>query len=211
MNKVSRQHRALLLFLLAAGVSACSVTPVSPPLRYFVLAPPMSPRGADVNAETIIAVGPVTVPAYLDRPEIVRTLDGAEIVRAADARWAEPLSHAVGGAVRTVIEREIPHAATLAFPLSGSGFGLRVAIDLRRLEATADGTVALLAVYRIVDASGRQLRVARAAHSVIVAGDSIELLVAAYRDLVDELGASIARALAALPAPREKDFAGSNR
>src|SRR5262245_3171921 len=85
----------MLLVLLASSalsMSGCSTSEA--PRRLYVLTPlsrvePVSraPERHDVT----IGVGPVEVPQYVNRSEIVTGRDSPELQSAASAEWAEPL------------------------------------------------------------------------------------------------------------------------
>ena len=68
------------------------------PPRFYVLSP--LPRGQQVSAPDkplVIGIGPVELPPYLDRPQIVSRPDANRIALAEFDRWAEPLASSFSG------------------------------------------------------------------------------------------------------------------
>jgi hypothetical protein len=78
-----------LLPLLVAGSVACvSLKPQPDPSRFFVLSSTV-PAPATRQAGTVVGVGPVTLPGYLQRAQVV-TRDGPTAMRLSENdRWAE--------------------------------------------------------------------------------------------------------------------------
>ena len=79
--------------LLAGGLCACAT---SPPSKFYILAPlpaAESPRSAERRADhPALGIGPIKLPAYLDRSEIV-TRSGRNSLKVADFdRWGEPVT-----------------------------------------------------------------------------------------------------------------------
>jgi len=97
--------RSVVFLAVASAVGACSLLdPREDPTRLFVLtsigetAAPAAPTADAAPADAAkgwIGLGPVTVPSYLERPEIVRRASEHELTPARSDRWAEPLDRAV--------------------------------------------------------------------------------------------------------------------
>jgi hypothetical protein len=75
-------------------LAACA-TGTSAPSRFYVLAPLEAPEAEPQLAPgercLAIGIGPVEIPAYLDRPQIVTRLSNNELNLAEFDKWAEPL------------------------------------------------------------------------------------------------------------------------
>src|SRR5271169_6823991 len=88
---------AAVLLLPAAGCGS------SPTVHYYTLATPQGAEKAAGSASSsspyAVAVGPVTVPATVDRPQFVIQVDPNRVVLLDDQRWAEPLNSAIPRAV----------------------------------------------------------------------------------------------------------------
>src|SRR5438477_3368390 len=82
------------LFTTALLASGCSLGRQSPPVRLYTLTT-LSPADAGQHTSSTqgiaIGVGPVELPQYVNRPQIVTGDSGNELQRAAFEQWAEPL------------------------------------------------------------------------------------------------------------------------
>lgn len=150
-----------LIFFSGPGCSL--IKGPGPTPRYFVLSPvDTHDRNISVRAgnqkglastslkEKVakrVIVGPVEIPAYLDRPQIVRLADGNRLQASERNRWAEPLA----GAIERVVAMDISRMAHGEFavrpffldtPLEG-GSGYRVLINIYAFEQKQNGDVIL--------------------------------------------------------------------
>ena len=91
MRTTIMRRRALLAgCVLPALLAGCAATQ---PTRFYTLTPTSEPTAAAARSRKglVIGLGPVTLPPYLDRPDIV-TAQGANQMRLPDVyRWSEPL------------------------------------------------------------------------------------------------------------------------
>ncbi|HSH76419.1 MAG TPA: PqiC family protein, partial [Longimicrobiales bacterium] len=120
------------------ALAAC-LGPRSDPSAFFLLSsPPAEAAGAPLAVS--IGVGPLTLPGYLDRPQIVVRLSEDEIRLAESDRWGEPLA---GNLVRTVEEnlaKLLPGSSYVDYPwYPADAPDYAVEIEVRRFEADAGG------------------------------------------------------------------------
>jgi uncharacterized lipoprotein YmbA len=87
MTLLLRAMAGLCLLGLLAGCGS------SPPVRYYVLSAGEST--APGNPTPTVGVGPVTVPEYLNRDNLVTGREGNTLAVADSQRWAEPLQEGV--------------------------------------------------------------------------------------------------------------------
>ncbi len=105
--------RPLLHWLAAAAcVALAAGCGTSPSARYYTLSAPAEP--AREAAGFAVAVGPVSIPAVVDRPEIVVTVGENEVWPDEFNRWASPLADAIGMRGRREPGRAAAHAARRA-------------------------------------------------------------------------------------------------
>jgi uncharacterized protein len=88
-----RPARSLALATVAAGLllAGCAVTT---PTRFYTLSSLLAAPGEATKAaphELAVGVGPVTLPEYLNRPQIVTRTGSNRVVLAEFDSWAEPL------------------------------------------------------------------------------------------------------------------------
>ena len=134
-----RHLTALIFVILAAG---CSSTPAS---HFYTLSPATGPAGMASNLSVV--VGPVTVPAVVDRPQIVVNT-GANQVRFEEFnRWASPLQNSIP---RVVAENLMTMLGTLRVTLFtqtlSEDANYRVAIEVQSFQSVPGELAALDAV-----------------------------------------------------------------
>jgi uncharacterized lipoprotein YmbA len=147
--------RSVVFLAVAAAAGACSLLePREDPTRLFVLtsigetaasaAPAADAAPADA-AKGWIGLGPVTVPSYLERPEIVRRASEHELAPARSDRWAEPLDRAV---LRVLAQdlAQVTGRRVVAYPWKTTLVpACVVAVDVTRFEAVEGKRVELVA------------------------------------------------------------------
>lgn len=129
--------RSLLLIAVAGLLLACGA---SAPVRYYSLpALPVDDGGGAADGPAL-AVGPLRIAEYLDRPQIVRLGPGAAAQVDEYARWVEPLDDGVPRVLAANLAALLPELVVVAYPY-GSGLqpDYRLTGRLNRLDCDADG------------------------------------------------------------------------
>jgi uncharacterized lipoprotein YmbA len=181
----------LLVLLLVAGCSF--LVPRPDPTRFLVLTTTAKGPSGPPTGLTI-GLGPVTVPPYLERPEIMTRVAENELRPSPVDRWAAP--------VGTQIARTLSHDLTALLGLdrvvlhpwySTADFAAVVEVDVYRFEITSDGKALLVARWRVRPAKGG-LRSNTFVRTETAAGD-VEAAVGAMSLAVEGLAAEIAGAV----------------
>ena len=201
----------VLAVILYACFLACPGCASSKPSRFYLLSPMAEPRdgrpafpGAN---EITIGIGPVDLPPYVDRPQIVTRSGDNRLHLAEYDRWAEPLKQ---GMVRVLAENLSTVVGTdhiVLFPWKGSGTpDYQIVVVVTRFDTTAAGTAILTARWSVLGKGEqykpmtRQSAVNRQAES-----QSYEAIVAAQSWAIAKLSEEIAMAIGAMsqadPAP----------
>ena len=133
--------------LLPLGLLLASCTILGPQRdssRFFTLtAVAESPDGAAPSG-IAVGLGPVRVPAYLDRPELATRVATSEVRFSPNERWAEPLSASLRRVLAQNLATILGTDEIVAFPWAvGTPVDWGVAIDLIRFERTTNGEVKL--------------------------------------------------------------------
>lgn len=181
-------------FVLIAGCGT------SPKERYYTLNAAEAPAGADQTKPAFtVAVGPATLPAVVDRFQIVLQLDANRVEVNDLHRWAEPLRRAIPRVVAANLARELPAARVVVYPPSGSEVAdYRVFLDVKRFESEAGKAVTLEVAWSIRRGAAGELRTGNSVVRESVAGTGYELLVAAHSRALDTISREIADALRAM-------------
>jgi len=126
------------LLAMAVTMSACSVLDPRPDSsRYFVLRPQAVADDAPALADLVLGVGPVTVPDYLDRIEMLDLIGPYELRFSASHRWAEPLGTQLRGTLEENLAALLRPDAIVAYPWferEGVGLQVDVAFDPIRVD-----------------------------------------------------------------------------
>jgi hypothetical protein len=194
--------------LLAGG---CSVLGPRPdPSRFFALA---SSRDVEAGAVTRAAggpagevtygLGPIRLPAYLDRNEVVTRVSPTELAYSPTDRWAEPLSANVSAVLTRNLSAFLGRPDIVLYPWPGTvKVDYQVEVGLTRLERDAAGNGLLRARWTIIEvSSGRRVVVRESDLTRPGMSNDTAASAAALSDALGELCREIAAALQALPRP----------
>jgi len=140
---------------------ACSfLSPQTDAARFAVLASvddlPGSPAAAPAaSSAPSLGLGPVTLPQYLLRSEIVSRADGTRIVLSEKDRWAEPFDRAVERVLAIDLQRSLGAARVVHHPwYSTSKPDVQVEIAFSRCERDESGVVVVAARWSVRDLAG---------------------------------------------------------
>lgn len=128
--------------ILAAG---CAATPAS---RFYTLSAATTP--AAVSSDLWVAVGPVSVPAAVDRPQIVVRTGPNQVRLDEFNRWASPLPDNIARAVAENLAAMLgtPRVTLSSQTVSGAA-DYRAAIEVQRFESALGEQATLDAVWMI--------------------------------------------------------------
>jgi len=143
-----------LPLVLPACLVACASQPVQ--IREYVLTQAATsdavgsgtsvPSGSDPT----IGVGPVRLPRYLRRAQIVTRVGTNELRTSDTERWGEDLDRGLARVVAENLAVLVPTTRTVAFPWrSAEPMDYRVAIEVQRFERAPDGAVVLEAQWTV--------------------------------------------------------------
>ena len=192
--------------LLPLGLLLASCTILGPQRdssRFFTLtAVAESPDGAAPSG-IAVGLGPVRVPAYLDRPELATRVATSEVRFSPNERWAEPLSASLRRVLAQNLATILGTDEIVAFPWAvGTPVDWGVAIDLIRFERTTNGEVEVVARWTVREHGTGRSRVARETrHTEKADGDGTPAAVDAWNEAIAALSTDIAAAIRSLPPP----------
>lgn len=143
--------------IASVAVSGCTVLAPQPDrAKYFVLAPLRNPGGpisvgnAAGGHVLSIGLGPITIPRYLDRPEVVTRVSETQLSVSDTNRWAEPLETSVSSVLRQDLSSRLATAQIIPLPWSREQqIDYRVKVNFHNLECTAAGDAVVEASWTI--------------------------------------------------------------
>jgi uncharacterized protein len=193
----------LISMLLSCGVAACTLLEPKPdPTQFFVLTP-LAPASAEPGTNSLqLGVGPITVPDYLDRTNIVRRFAPNRIAISELEWWAEPLDASLMRVIGDNLAARLDTPAVLRYPwplLLKPAYS--VAIGFSRFDIVGTDRVQLSARWMIRGGQPRRVLLSRESNiDKTPAGSTTADAVAALSQTLDDLSAEIAAAIRTLPA-----------
>ncbi|GEM_PF-1152241 len=199
----------LLTALMLLGCSPLTGKPKPPP-QYYLLSLPIAdqlPKTAtaqlqnkdagDLLSARAIVLGPVEIPAYLDRLWIVKRMDH-QLLISYHHKWAEPLDRGIERVLALRISEELPGVEI--YPISFNApataiynRALILTVNCFRFEAIDDDKVVLKADWSITDAARqKQLTFGSVDYHIMLDQNSWEAIITGMSRLVDRLGLEIA-------------------
>jgi uncharacterized protein len=152
--------RPLLALVLLAGCGH------SPPSRFYLLTAEPVPQRAHSPAAITVALGRVSLPGTLDRPQIARRQGGNEIVYSEEERWAGPLDDMTRRVLADDLAARLPPGTVLVDSEAKLPAGLTIAVDVSRFDADETGIVTLAARWEALGRTGVPGSAAREARIV---------------------------------------------
>ena len=176
---------ALLMLLLAGCASH------SPPARFYLLTAEVASPAA-VTGDLFLGVGPVRLPDYLDRSQLVRRLDGGRLQVDEFHRWGGDLARNIQEVLATNLGRLLASPRVLAWPWSARlDLPHRLTLDIYRFEAGPGAQVTLDVQWQWLQ-KGRLTRMGRERIEVPVASDTPAAWVQAQSRALAELARRLA-------------------
>jgi uncharacterized lipoprotein YmbA len=118
-------------------------------------------RKANANSFSL-GIGPVKIPKYLDRPQIVTRINSNEYYVEEFARWSEPLGENVTRVLAENLSALVPTERIALHPFNRwTLVDYQITVDIMQFEAVRGGDVMLTASWNIVGDAGNKLLVAR--------------------------------------------------
>lgn len=187
-----RRCKARKLVLATLAAAGCA----SPPASYWTLEPAAA-RSAGAPIEGAVIVGPVSVPASVDRPEIVVRLAENQVRVDEMNRWIAPLGDAIARSVSTNLSALLGSPDVATAPLANFQPAYRVTIDVQRFDSTPGDAAALDAVWVVRRAAGGPSQSGRTTVREAVLGDGYGPLAAAHSRALATLSEDVAAAIRA--------------
>jgi uncharacterized lipoprotein YmbA len=183
--------------LVLAALAGCAPTQ---PTRFYTLSTVAEPAAAPCAGQgLVIGLGPISLPQYLDRPDIVTRAGANQMKLGEYHKWAEPLEPLLTRIMAEDLYALLDANDVIPMPQRGDlPLDRIVEVDFARFDANEAGEVRLDARWRVyrgnnetLVASGRSLVVEQGA-----AVPDYDAIVAAMSRAVGQLGSEIAAAIA---------------
>ena len=168
---LTRFFRIFLAGVIAASMSGCSymakaiLAPQKDISKFYLLTPtadtatPSTATAAtqSTNDSFTLGLGPIKLPPYLDRPEIVTRAAPNRLELSKEDRWGESLQNGFTRAMERDLSAQTG-ASIIVFPWYNTvHIDMQVQIDVYRFETDAQGIATLSAKWTILDSTGKNI------------------------------------------------------
>jgi uncharacterized protein len=170
----------------------------SQPSRFYLLSalanPEIASPGTSGQQGPTIGVGPVTLPRYVDRPQIVTRTSPYEIKLAEFDRWAEALDTNFSRALAENLSLLLPTARVVMSPWSRATLiDYQITVDVTHFLTQVGGDSLLIADWTLFKGEGQDvLTSGRSRFSASPGGQDYAAIVAAMSQTVASLSREIA-------------------
>ena len=193
---------ALLVFYALSIIALSSCSTPALPRRLYVLTPLTQVESASRApgvGDITIGVGPVEVPQYVNRPEIVTGRDSPVLQSAALAEWAEPLRDGFTRVLAENLSLLLATERVAIFPRQSVVPEYQVVVNVIQFLGQPGDDVVLVALWGLLGKQGQDLVSKKSSFREPTGGQDYEALAAAMSRTVAALSRDIAAAISALP------------
>lgn len=167
----------------------------SPRPDFYMLASPAE-NAARPGTEAVkgprVAIGPVAIPGYLDRPQIfLREGNDVSVKLSEFNHWSEPVRQGIPRVLCDAVTASLLPRQGLAVPLrSSQQCQWRIAVDVARFDGSPGGEVVLDAGWLLLNEHGDAVNSGRFVRRA-TAGPDIASMVQAQSNLLAQFGADL--------------------
>jgi len=176
----------------------------SPPTRFYTLGS-LQEGGSERRESTsdqglVLRVGPIKLPEYLDRTEIVTRSSSNKITFSDFDVWAGSLAEDFGQILAENLSVLLSTESVIVYPRPRPSFDYQIVVDVIRFDGPLGGDVSLIARWAIMEGKERKLVSVRKSTIIEPSGaKGYEALVAADSRALEKLSREIAEAIKTLP------------
>ncbi|MEW6501800.1 MAG: PqiC family protein [Thermodesulfobacteriota bacterium] len=153
MKKRPGKGKGHLLLLVACAfiLAGCARTA---PVRYYQLSALTAPIGQGA-VDAVIGIGPVRLPEYLDRPQLVSRLTATRLHLAESHRWAEPLAENIPRVMGENLSSLLGTDHILLHPWPASrSTDYQLLVEILHFENENNGAARLVALWSVKGKEG---------------------------------------------------------
>jgi uncharacterized protein len=183
-------HQLLLIGGAAAILAGCS----SAPSRFYTLNPTATGDGS-ATANYAVAVGPVAVPAEVDRPQFTVQVAPNRVAVDEFNRWAGPLNQNIARVVAGDLSALLGTPRVAAATLANFDPDYRVTINIQKFESVPGKSATVEALWVVRKSAGNVSLSGRTIAGEPVPDNSFDALAAAHSRALAKVSTDIAAAI----------------
>lgn len=202
MKNIPGKWQASLLAILV-GILLLTGCARTTSVSYYQLTSLEAPRNEPASGEAgkmVLGIGPVQLPEYLDRSQLVTRLSANRLQLADNHRWAEPLNKNIARVMGENLGALLGTSHIVFHPWPSSRVtDYQLLVEVLHFENESDGAARLVALWSVKGKDGGMvLPERRSSYLVPAAGQDPEGLVTALNQALGSFCREIARELAEL-------------
>ena len=203
MNATLRRHLTLAasVMVLSLALGACGG---DKPTRLYVLSSTSEPAASTPATNAAIGVGPVTLPKYLDRPQIVTRISDNSLAQSDLDQWGGDLNDNITRVVASNLSHLLGTERVSLYPWKDQApVTYQVSIDITKFEKEPDGSTVLSAFWSLASPSDGSVKLMQQSTyrdtgtAAAAGGNPYDATVAAMSRDLDALSKDIAKAIVA--------------
>src|SRR5262245_57988989 len=207
MHRLLRTRVLVLCGVALFVLSGCLGS--TPPTQFYLLTPLTSPDTAPPASagwrDRTLGVGPVTVPPYLDRPQIVTRASRAKVVLADLDQWAAPLADTIARVLAEDLSLLIPTERVVLHPWPRTlDPDYQVTVEVLQFDRGPGGEVVLVARWSLLDRDGKDLVLRTSRLSQAAGGTDYEAAVTAMGRTLEALARDMVATLRSMAPPARR-------
>lgn len=190
------RNERLLPLVAAVLLGVLTASCASKPSHFYTLESVAAATDAPAASYAVV-VGPVTIPASVDRPEMVVQVAPNQVELLEFDRWASPLGEAIARTVAGDLSALLGTPRVASGPIANFAADYRVTLDVQRFDAKAGVGVDVDTVWVVKPATGTGARSGRTTTREPAGGAGYDALAGAYSRALAQLSEDVATAIRA--------------
>ena len=195
---MTRTSAWLACLLAAAALAGCGSSPAT---HFYTLSAPAEAPPAEAKAAPVVAIGAVSVPEGVDRPQIVLRTGAHQVSFSEFERWNGPLRDEIARALAQNLRALLGGASVFVYPASADvTSGIRLLVDVQRFDSALGDAVTVDVLWQLSPPKGAE-KTGRSSVREPAGGPGYGDLAAAHGRALAAVSRDIAAAIRALPSP----------
>ena len=190
---MTRTTAVLVALFSAASIAGCGS---SPKTNFYTLTALAPAARTESNASYRVAIGPVTLPDGIDRPQLVLRTGANRMSIAEFERWVGPPKDEIARAIADNLTQLLNGASVFTYPHGADDADLRVQVDVQRFDSVLGEAASIEVLWQVRPAKGEP-KTGRSAVREPAPSGGYDALVAAHSRALAAVSRDIAAAIQA--------------
>ncbi len=201
---ITNSFPRFVLVILIGSLMIMGACASTEPARFYLLhsIPDAETEKTAATSENgvTVGIGPIELPEYLDRPQIVTRISKNELNLDEFGQWAEPLSHSFSRILAENLALLLSTERIFSYPWAASTrVDYQVTVEVTRFDGTPGDSVTLNARWAILKGGEKEVLVKKkSSYRQPTSGQGYEALVSAKSQALADLSREIADKIKAI-------------